>query len=147
MLQDDRCQFFGNVFVNGNLGLHGWAEDMVIERGHWTVNLDDLRKNYSAVVLAYGAASDRELGLEGENALNGVVPSRRIVEYYNGSLDMDLTNDDFDPEVHSHIGIVGNGNIACDIARMFLKDPSEFKESDTPEYVMAKLRHSKVNTV
>ena len=60
---------------------------------------------------------------------------------------MDLTAEDFDPETHSHIGIIGNGNIACDIARMFLKDPSEFHESDTPEHVMEKLRHSKVNTV
>ena len=60
---------------------------------------------------------------------------------------MDVTSQDFDPEVHSHIGIIGNGNIACDIARMFLKDPSQFKESDTPEYVMQKLRVSKVNTV
>lgn len=120
---------------------------MVRDRGHWTVSLDDLRKHYSAVILAYGAASDRELGLDGENTLHGVVPSRRVVEYYNGSLDMDLTNDDFDPEKHSHIGIIGNGNIACDIARMFLKDPAEFRSSDTPEHVMHKLRNSRVNTV
>ena len=109
---------------------------MVRERGHWTVNLAELRERYSAVILAYGATTDRELGLPGEKTLQGVLPSRRIVEYYNGSLDMDVTSQDFDPEAHSHIGIIGNGNIACDIARMFLKDPSDFKESDTPEYVM-----------
>ena len=60
---------------------------------------------------------------------------------------MDLGLDEFDPEAHSHIGIIGNGNIACDITRMFLKDPSEFHSSDTPEHVMKKLRKSKVNTV
>ena len=59
VLDDDRCQFFGNVFVSGNQGLTGWAKDMVTERGHWTVNIDELRKNYSAVILAYGASSDR----------------------------------------------------------------------------------------
>ena len=79
--------------------------------------------------------------------MRGVIPSRRLVEYYNGSLDMNLTSDEFNPEVNEHIGIVGNGNIACDIARMFLKEPSEFNESDTPEHVMQALRKSKINTV
>ena len=64
------------------------------------MNIDELRKNYSAVILAYGAATDRELGLEGEKTLKGVFPSRRIVEYYNGSLDMDFRKDEFNPEVN-----------------------------------------------
>ena len=75
------------------------------------------------------------------------MPSRRVVEYYNGSLDMDLTPEEFDPENIRHIGIIGNGNIACDISRMFLKDPSEFRDSDTPESVMEKLRKSQIHTV
>ena len=50
------------------------------------------------MILAYGAASDRELGLEGEHTIQGVLPSRRIVEYYNGSLDTDLTLHEFNPE-------------------------------------------------
>ena len=54
------------MFVKGNENLQGWAKDMVERNGHWTVQMDDLRENYSAVILAYGAASDRELGLEGE---------------------------------------------------------------------------------
>jgi len=69
VLDDDRCQFFGNVFVNGNKGIEDWAQNMVTERGHWTVGIDELRQNYSAVILAYGAASDRELGLEGEHTI------------------------------------------------------------------------------
>ena len=92
VLKDERCQFLGNVFVHGDQGLHGEAKELVLERGHWTVSLEELQEKYSAVILAYGAASDRELGLEGENTLHGVLPSRRIVEYYNGSLDMDVTN-------------------------------------------------------
>ena len=120
---------------------------MVERNGHWTVQMDDLRENYSAVILAYGAASDRELGLEGEKTITGVLPSRRMVEYYNGSLDKDLTYEEFNPERDEHIGIIGNGNIACDISRMFLKDPAEFHNSDTPEHVMNSLRKSKVNTI
>lgn len=98
VLKDDRCQFFGNVFVSGSNGLQDWASDLVRERGHWTVNIDQLRENYSAVILAYGASTDRLLGLEGENTLKGVISSRRIVEYYNGSLDADLRGDEFDSE-------------------------------------------------
>jgi len=103
------------------------------------VPLTSLRENYSAVILAYGAAADRELGIPNEHSVDGVLPSRRIVEYYNGSLDSDLTKAEFDAEKHEHIGIIGNGNIACDISRMFLKDPSEFTNSDTPAHVMKAL--------
>ena len=60
--------------------------------------LQSLRDHYSAVILAYGAASDRELGLPNEHTIDGVLPSRRIVEYYNGSLDCDLTKAEFDAE-------------------------------------------------
>lgn len=109
--------------------------------------LTSLRDHYSAVILAYGAASDRELGLPNENSVEGVLPSRRLVEYYNGSLDCDLTKAEFNAEENEHIGIIGNGNIACDITRMFLKDPALFHNSDTPEHVMQTLRRSKVNTV
>ena len=62
------------------------------------MNIDELRQNYSAVILAYGATTDKELSLEGEHTLKGVLPSRRIVEYYNGSLDSDLTTEEFDLE-------------------------------------------------
>ena len=40
VLEDDRCQFFGNVWVNGNQGLNGWAKDMVEASGNWTVGID-----------------------------------------------------------------------------------------------------------
>ena len=46
-----------------------------------------LREKYSAVVLSYGAISDRELGLEGEHTVRNVLPCRKIVDWYNGSLD------------------------------------------------------------
>lgn len=91
VLNDERVKFFGNVFVSGSSGVESWAKQQVKERGHWTVPIDKLREKYSAVILATGAVSDRELGLENEHSLLGVVPSRRIVEYYNGSLDADLT--------------------------------------------------------
>ena len=53
------------------------------------VSLEALRARYSAVVLAYGASKDRMLGLENELS-SGIYPSRRIVNWYNGSLDNDM---------------------------------------------------------
>jgi len=147
VLTDQKCQFLGNVFVCGDQGVEDWAKQLVKERGHWTVSLQELRACYSAVILAYGAASDRELGLDGEHTMEGVLPSRRVVEYYNGSLDADLLPSELDPEAHETIGIIGNGNIACDIARMFLKDPALFSNSDTPAHVLDSLKKSKLHTV
>lgn len=54
------------------------------------VLVDDLREKYSAVVLAYGAIKDRTLGLDHEHTAQGVIPSRRVVNWYTGSLDNDL---------------------------------------------------------
>ena len=46
-----------------------------------------------------------------------------------------------------HVGIIGNGNIACDVSRMLLKDVSLFSDSDTPQPVLDALAKSKIHTV
>ena len=66
--------------------------------------------------------SDRELGLEGEFTIDGVLPSRRMVDWYNGSLDYDLRAEEFDLRATRKLAIIGNGNIACDISRMLFRD-------------------------
>lgn len=50
-----------------------------------------MKQLYSGIVLAYGATSERELGLPNEKTLKGVLSSRQIVNWYNGSLDNELT--------------------------------------------------------
>ena len=45
------------------------------------------------------------------------------------------------------LAIIGNGNVACDIARMMLKKPDEFIDSDTPSPVMKALANSQIHTV
>ena len=67
----------------------------------------------------------------------GVLPSRRVVDWYNGSLDFNLTQDEFDLSKVEHIGIIGNGNIACDISRVLLRKADDFKTSDAPESVIS----------
>lgn len=73
----NRCRFFGNVWV----GAHGG------------IPISKLRELYSGVVMAYGAIGERSLGLKNENVIKGVLSSRRIVNWYNGSLDHDISID------------------------------------------------------
>jgi NADPH-dependent glutamate synthase beta subunit-like oxidoreductase len=47
------------------------------------------------------------------------------VNWYNGSLDLDLTHDDLNLPKTKDVIIIGNGNVAIDITRIFLKDPNE----------------------
>lgn len=88
------------------------------------------------------------LGLQGEDQMAGVLPARRVVDWYNGSLDMNLDIDsEFDLRNTERIAIIGNGNIACDMSRMMLRPAEDLKTSDAPEHVLATLRQSKVNCI
>ena len=74
------------------------------------------------MILSYGAISDRELGLKGEHELKGVLPSRRIADWYNGSLDYNMSKEEFDLSQIERAAIIGNGNIALDISRILLRE-------------------------
>ena len=108
------------------------------------VSLETLRQLYSGVVLAYGASKDRLLGLENEFTA-GVYPSRRIVNWYNGSLDSDIN--DLGLAAVKDVVVVGNGNIFCDMARCLLKSPDELAKSDMPAHVVEQLRESKLTNL
>ena len=103
------------------------------EVGYWgdvelgrDVHLAELRGLYDAVVLTIGAPRDRRLGIEGED-LEGVYGSGAFVGWYNGHPDwLEL-----DPPLDGAPAIVvGNGNVALDIARVLLKTPDEMAASD-----------------
>lgn len=145
----DRCRFFGNVWV-GDIDKNGQDYDFarMHEADGRNVMIDDLRDKYSAVVLAYGAIKDRTLGLEHEHTAQGVVPSRRVVNWYTGSLDNDLDLEkEFDLKTSKNVTIIGNGNIFCDMARVLLKQSKEFETTDMPHSVIEALRESKVENV
>lgn len=105
--------------------------------------MDQLRQKYSAVILAHGALKDKSLGLENEHETKGIVSARRVVNWYNGSLDNDL---DIEKEFYlnraKNVTVIGNGNIFCDMARTLLKDPKEFEVTDMPESAIEILRAS-----
>ena len=74
-------------------GIDSQAQDYDIASNHEDsgyLSIDKLRENYSAVVIAHGASKDRMLGFDNELTTKGVLPSRRVVNWYNGSLDNNL---------------------------------------------------------
>lgn len=97
--------------------------------------LDQLLALYDAVVLATGAGKDRPLGLPGEN-LKGVYGSAAIVGWYNAHpdyADLDPLGDAASRRAGGDapaMAVIGNGNVAIDIARIFAKTKDELAQSD-----------------
>ncbi len=93
----------------------------------------DLAQLYDAVVYAVGAQSDRRLGIPGED-LPGSWSATEFVAWYNGHPDFqDLS---FDLNVERAV-VIGNGNVALDVARMLALTPEELAPTDTTEQAIA----------
>ena len=90
------------------------------------VAVTDLLALYDAVVLATGAPADRELDLPGQD-LGNVFGAAAFVGWYNGHPQFADLNPDLSG---GHAVVIGNGNVALDIARILAKEPSEFAGSD-----------------
>jgi adrenodoxin-NADP+ reductase len=107
-----------------------------------------LKDNYSAVVIAHGASKDRLLGLEHETTAKGILPVRRVVNWYNGSLDNNLDIEtEFDITKSRDLTVIGNGNIFCDVSRILMKDPSTLQQFDLPSSVIDVLKNSKIENI
>lgn len=127
--------FVGNVSV-GATSAHA---------GGCSVPLDALMRHYDAVVFAYGASRDRTLGIPGEAGLGGVYSAREFVGWYNGlpefaGLAPDLTRGD-------EAVIIGQGNVALDVARMLLENVDVLRKSDITDAAIETLSKSRVKRV
>ncbi|TDO18200.1 ferredoxin--NADP+ reductase [Mycobacterium sp. BK086] len=117
---DERFRFFGNIRV----GEHVQAEE--------------LAQKYDAVVYAIGAQSDRPLGIPGEE-LAGSVAAVDFVGWYNAHPHFE----DMTPDLSTGRAIVvGNGNVALDVARILVSDPRELAKSDIADHALD-LLHAK----
>ena len=107
------------------------------------VSIGELRGLYDAVVLATGAPHDRMLGIPGEE-LGGVVGSAAFVGWYNGHPDFA----DIDPPLDGEAAaIIGNGNVALDVARILSKTRAEFAGSDIVGHALDALDASAIRTI
>jgi ferredoxin--NADP+ reductase len=119
-------RFFGNV----TFGEHVSREEML---GH-----------YHAVVYATGSPSDRPLGIPGEE-LPGSHAATEFVGWYNGhpdhsELEIDLLSAE-------RALVVGNGNVALDVARMLVLTPAELAPTDTADHALEVLSAGRVREV
>jgi ferredoxin/flavodoxin---NADP+ reductase len=121
-----RFRYFGNV----TFGEH--------------VSREDLLERYHAIVYATGSPSDRPLGIDGED-LPGSHAATEFVGWYNGHPDhTDLEVDLLSAE---RAVVVGNGNVAIDVARMLVLAPDELAPTDTADHALDVLAASHVSEV
>lgn len=106
--------------------------------------LQDLTPHYDALLFAYGAARDKELGIPGED-LGGIYSARAFVGWYNGLPEYR----DLDPKLDAGdtATIIGQGNVALDVARILLSDLDTLRKTDITEYAVEKLSKSSVKRV
>ncbi len=104
---------------------------------------DDLPNYFHAVIYATGAQSDRRLNIPGED-LPGSHAATEFVAWYNGHPDYrDCT---FDLSAKA-AAVIGNGNVAMDVARILERTSEELSSTDIADYALEALSESQIETV
>src|SRR3712207_5054927 len=103
----------------------------------------ELLEHYHAVVYAFGTADDNRLGIPGEDR-PGSYPATRFVAWYNGH--PDAVDEEFDLSAKRAV-VIGNGNVAADLARMLLLDPDELAVTDTADHALGPLAAGQIDEV
>jgi ferredoxin--NADP+ reductase len=122
---DPRFRFFGNIVIGDH------------------VQPAELAERYDAVVYAVGAQSDRSLGIPGED-LPGSVPAVDFVGWYNAHPHFE----EMAPDLSSgRAVVVGNGNVALDVARILVTDPDVLAATDIADHALKSLHDRGVEEV
>ncbi len=123
--QNERVRYFGNVEVGKD------------------ISIPELLELYDAVVLSVGAPGDRPLGIPGEEK-RGVFGSASFVGWYNGHPDFR----DLHPPLDTKTAVViGNGNVAVDVARILVKTPAEMASTDLALHAAEQINASPLRDV
>ena len=110
-------RFFGNVEVGRD------------------VSAADLAERYHAIVFAYGTETDRHLGIPGEE-LPGSHAATEFVAWYNAH--PDFADREFNLSCERAV-VIGNGNVATDVARMLALTREELEVTDTADHAISPL--------
>lgn len=124
VLNNDWINFYGNV---------GLGRD---------VSLDELHERYDAVIIATGAQKDADLNIPGVN-LDGSFGGADFVSWYDAHPDADR---DWDLSARE-VAVIGNGNVALDVARILSKHADQLIETEIPEHIYQLLNNSAVTDV
>jgi ferredoxin--NADP+ reductase len=103
----------------------------------------DLLERYHAIIYAIGAATDRRLGIPGED-LPGSEAATTFVGWYNGHPDHPDREFDLNCE---RVVVVGNGNVALDCARMLALSAEELRKTDTADHAIDLLASDAVKEI
>lgn len=103
----------------------------------------DLLSHHHAVIYAVGAPTDRRLEIDGMG-LPGSGTATEVVAWINGHPDFTGLPVDLG---HERVVIIGNGNVAFDVARVLTADPDELARTDISDHALAVLRASRVQEV
>lgn len=121
----ERVAFFGHVEIGTD------------------ITLNELRDVYDAVILAVGAPADRKLTIPGADK-KGVHGSAAFVGWYNGHPDFQ----DLEPDLNIETAVViGNGNVALDIARLLSRSDIGRSKTDLPDYARHAMDASPVKDI
>ncbi len=118
-------RFFGNVKV-----------------GH-DIEVEDLERLYHAIVYTVGCETDRRLGIPGED-LPGSHAATAFVGWYNAH--PDYCEERFDLSCERAV-VIGNGNVAMDVARMLALTDAELRETDTADHAIEALDRSRIREI
>src|SRR6476620_1071232 len=122
---DPRFRFFGNIVVGEHL------------------QTTELADRYDAVIYAVGAQSDRPLNIPGED-LPGSVAAVDFVGWYNAHPHFEEMAPDLST---GRAVVVGNGNVALDVARILVTDPDVLAKSDIADHALESLHGRGVEEV
>ena len=107
------------------------------------VTHDELMEHHHAVIYAVGALRDKKMGIPGED-LPGSHAATEFVAWYNGH--PDYADRSFDLSGTRAV-IVGNGNVALDVARILVSDPDDLARTDIADHALEALRKSNIREV
>jgi ferredoxin--NADP+ reductase len=103
----------------------------------------DLLERYHVVLYALGTSDDNRLGIPGEDR-PGSHAATHFVAWYNGH--PDAADHAYDLNVERAV-VIGNGNVAIDVARMLVLHPDELSPTDTADHAIEVLAGSQVKEV
>ncbi|MFF8986273.1 FAD-dependent oxidoreductase [Streptomyces globisporus] len=107
------------------------------------VTAEELSAHHDAVIYAVGASTDRRLGVPGEE-MPGCLSATAFVAWYNAHPEAVAQGVDLSAE---RVVVVGNGNVALDVARILVADPEALAATDIAAHALDALRASRVREV
>jgi ferredoxin--NADP+ reductase len=124
VLDTGRIRLFGNVLYGRD------------------ITLDDLKKHYNAVIFSTGAVRDADLDIPGID-LEGSYGAAEFVSWYDGHPDVPREW----PLTAKEVAVIGNGNVALDVARILAKHADDLLPTEIPSNVYDALLASPVTDV